>query len=167
MISKKTWGIGLGAAGLLVAAVAVAQVHDAHSQGDAHAGHEGHTASDAQLSLNDGQKWKTDAPLRAGMEALRDDVAAAVKPIHAKTYTPAQYTALAGKIEKQLVSIMAQCKLPPDADAQLHVLLVEFFGGVETMKKDGDRMQGVVRIIKALGAYEQYFDHAGWKALDH
>jgi len=172
MKSRRWVSIGVGTVALLAGAVAIAQVHGAHgdhSHGDAHAahGHEGHGAHGATLALNEGKKWQTDPPLRAGMEALREEVAKAVDPIHGKTYTAAQYEALAGKVEKHLVDIMAQCKLPPDADAQLHILLVELFGGVETMKKGGDRKKGAARILRALESYPAYFDHPGWKAIEH
>lgn len=163
METKKWVSIGVGAVTLIVGGAAIAQAHDHH--GDH--GHEGHAAAEAKLMLNAGQKWKTDAPLRAGMQAMRDEVQKAVEPIHAKTYTAAQYTALAGQLQKELVSIMAQCKLPPDADAQLHILLIEFFGGVETMKAEGDRMKGAARIIGGLETYAEYFEHSGWKAIEH
>lgn len=126
-----------------------------------------HAAAGATLRLNDGAKWPTDAALREGMEAFQSTLGAAIPAIHEGTLTPAQYTELAGKLEKQLASIMSGCKLSPQADAQFHLLLVEFFGGIETMKADGDRMQGAVRIVRGLGAYGKFFEHPGWKALEH
>ena len=104
---------------------------------------------------------------RAGMEAVRDELQAHVKAIHAKTFTAEQYAALAGRIEGRLVTIMSECKLPPDVDAQLHVLLVDFFDGAKTMKAEGDRMKGVAKIVRSLGAYEKHFEHPDWKPLVH
>ena len=101
------------------------------------------------------------------MDAFQSTLAAAIPAIHDRTLTAAQYAELAGKLEKHLHAIMSQCKLSPDADAQFHILLVEFFGGIETMKADGDRMKGAVRIVRGLGTYGEFFEHPGWKALKH
>lgn len=164
MASIRLLGTGAGAAGLLVASAAMAaEPATEHAHGHDH----GHEASGATLGLNDGKKWQTDAPLRAGMEALRDELQPNVKAIHAKTFTAEQYAALAGKIEGRLVSIMSECKLPPDVDAQLHVLLVDFFDGAKVMKSEGDRMKGVVKIVRSLEAYDKHFDHPNWKPLAH
>jgi len=156
---------GMGAAGLLAAtAVQAAEPAPAPAKHDHDHAHE---ASGATLRLNDGKKWQTDASLRAGMEAVRDELQPNVKAIHAKTFTAEQYAALAGRIEGRLVTIMSACKLPPDVDAQLHVLLVDFFDGAKTMKADGDRMKGVVKIVRALDAYGKHFEHPNWKSIEH
>lgn len=152
---------GVGAAGLLAATAAQA-AEPAPANHD-HA----HEASGATLRLNDGKKWQTDVSLRAGMEAVRDELQPNVKAIHAKTFTAEQYAALAGRVEGRLVTIMSECKLPPDVDAQLHVLLVDFFDGARTMKAEADRMKGVVKIVRALDAYAKHFEHPDWKPLVH
>jgi hypothetical protein len=155
-MSRISIAMALSAAILLPAAGAAAVEHD-------HGAHD----STATLELNAGAKWQTDPPLRAAMAALRDDVAASMEPIHEKKFTAAQYKELAGKVESRLHSIMAECKLPADADAQLHILLVEFFGGVKAMRGEADQRSGAVRIIRALQTYPKYFDHADWKPLAH
>lgn len=160
MISMRIIGSIFVGATLLTSGIAVAQAPDGH-------GHEAHGASDAKLKLNSGEKWKTDAPLRANITLIRDDLAAMMGSIHDGSFTAAQYTDLAGRIEKHLLSMIAQCKLPPDADAQLHVLLVDFFAGVNAMKGDENRMQGAVKIVRGLEAYSTYFDHPDWKPLAH
>ncbi len=163
MFSIRMMVVGVSAAGLLFAVGAGAKeaAHD-HDHG-----HDGHAAPGGTLSLNDGKKWQTDPPLRAGMEALRDELQPNVEAIHAKTFTAEQYAALASRLEGRLVTIMADCKLPADADAQLHILLVEFFEGAKTMKAEGDRMKGVVRFVHGLDSYEKHFEHPGWKPLAH
>lgn len=35
------------------------------------------------------------------------------------------------------------------------------------MKKDGDRTKDAVQVIKGLSSYEKFFDHPGWKPLEH
>ncbi len=153
---------------LMVAAVAVALTGGAALA----AGHEhGHDAGGgsavSRLTLNKGKKWVTDEQLRGGMAAIRDETQAAVEPIHAGKYTPEQYAALAGRIEKQITDVIARCKLPPEVDAQIHLVLADFFTGTDAMKKEGDRKQGVVTVIEALQAYPKYFEHPGWKPIKH
>ena len=161
MYGKSKLASALSLAGLLaVAGPAAAE--------DAHHGHEGHGKGDhGKLTLNDGKKWTTDASLRKGMVAIRDHLQAALDPIHAKTYTPEQYAALAGKIDAEVSTIVSTCKLPPEVDAQLHLVIAELYAGSHTMKGNGDRMSGAVTIIRALGAYEKHFEHPGWKPIVH
>ncbi|WP_373048736.1 hypothetical protein [Vulgatibacter sp.] len=163
----KTTGITLAVWGLLAAGAASAEAPPkTHADHGKHEHHD-HGAPAGKLVLNAGAKWGTDAALRAGMEAFQHTLAEAIPAIHDGSFTPAQYAALAGNLEKQLASIMSQCKLPPEADAQLHILLVEFFGGIEAMKGEGDRMKGAVRIVRGLGTYGKFFEHPGWKPLVH
>ncbi len=136
-----------------------------HKEKDAHAHH--HEAGAATLKLNHGKKWQTDTVLRSGMDAFQKTLAAAIPSIHEGKLDAAGYKELAGKLEKQLHGVMSQCKLEPATDAQFHILLVEFFGGIEAMKADGDRMQGAVRIVRALGTYGEFFEHPDWKPLKH
>jgi hypothetical protein len=123
----------------------------------------GHT-----LELDQGKKWSTDAPLRQGMSAIRDAVAADHHAIHGGDETAAQYAALAAKIDAQIAHIVTNCKLPPAADAQLHVVLGEIIAGSESMKRSdqAERRAGAVKVIGALATYPQYFDHPDWRALE-
>lgn len=136
------------------------------AQGHDH-GHGDHDKTAVSLSLNNGRKWQTDEPLRAGMAAIRNEVQAAVDPIHAEKYSPEDYKALAGRIEAHVTKIMSTCKLPVEVDAQIHVVLAQFFAGTGLMKKDGDRMAGAVKVVKALAAYAEFFEHPNWQPIKH
>jgi hypothetical protein len=152
---------------LIAVVLALTGARPAGAQGHEH-GHGGHDGkATARLTLNDGKKWQTDATLRAGMTAIRDQLQAALDPIHAKTYSPDDYKALAGRIEKEVANIMAKCKLPADVDAQIHLVLAELFAGADLMKKDGNRMAGAVRILQGLDSYGKYFEHADWQPIKH
>lgn len=136
----------------------------AHAAGDAH----DHGAGEAKLVLNHGKKWQTDAPLRRGMENIRAAVAKDLKVIHADKATPAQYEALAKKVNTEVAGIVQNCKLDPEADAQLHIVIAELMGAAEAMegKAQGEKPRaGAVKAVKALNAYGKHFDHAGWKRL--
>jgi hypothetical protein len=127
-----------------------------------------HEAGAHTLRLDNGRKWSTDAPLRQGMSAVRDAVAADHRAIHTNKETAAQYKTLAGKIDGQIAYIVENCKLAPEADAQLHVVLAEIIAGSDLMKDtdQAKRREGAVKVVGALGTYPQYFDHPGWRALE-
>ncbi len=133
---------------------------DAHSHG--------HGAGDAKLELNHGKQWPTDEPLRKGMESIRGAVAKNVKAIHANKATPGEYEALAKTVSTEVAGIVQNCKLAPDADAQLHLVIGEMMAGAEAMEgkaKGETRRAGAERVAKALNAYGKHFNHPGWKAL--
>ena len=116
-----------------------------------------HGAAEVKLVLDQGKKWPTDAPLRQGMENIRAALGSGMK-----------YQALANKVNAEVAGIVQNCKLEPEADAQLHIVIAELMAGAEAMegKETGvTRRAGAVRVVKALNAYGDYFDHAGWKRL--
>ena len=122
-----------------------------------------HEAGAHALQLDNGKKWTTDAPLRRGMTTMRDAVAAQHAAIHANKATATQYQALAGRIDGQIGYIVQNCKLAPDADAQLHVILTDVIAGSDLMKgaDPAKRRDGAVMVVEALNKYPRYFDHPG------
>lgn len=117
----------------------------------------GHGAEEAKLVLNQGKKWTTDAPLRQGMENIRAALGSGMK-----------YGALAKTVNAEVAGIVQNCKLEPEADAQLHLVIADILAGVEAMegKVEGEtRREGAEKLAKALDAYGEHFDHAGWKRL--
>lgn len=190
MFKKKTLVLGIASLGLLVGGTALAAGHGhghgkdhghthghaqgkAHQHGEGHGHHEGHHKGHhdghghGALRLNDGKKWETDANLRKAMTTIRGDVAAAMGPAHEGKFTATQYEALAGKIEEQLLFIVANCELPPASDAQFHILLADYFGAVAKMKEAKGQRDGVVTMVKGLRAYGKHFDHPGWMDIEH
>ncbi len=121
----------------------------------------------AELTLNQGAKWATDAPLRKGMAGIRDDLAAALPAIHRGTLSAKRYATLAGKMHGHVEKMIASCKLTPEADAQLHLVLAEVMAAADLMKSGPDRMSGAVQAIEALDAYGRHFAHPGWESLHH
>lgn len=164
--------IGVLAGGLLLGAMALpasAQDEHAHSQAPAGAAaQEGHAhaqagAAVANMKLDDGRKWATDAPLRAGMAAIRTAFDADHGAIHAGTETDLQYEALAARIEAQVHQIIASCRLPAAADANLHYAIADLLQGVGLMRGQDparSRHDGAALVHGALLAYAKHFDDA-------
>jgi hypothetical protein len=138
---------------------AAAAEHDEHAHG--------HDASAHKLELDHGKKWSTDAPLRQGMSAIRDAVSAEHDAIHHNRTSVAKYQALAKKVDEQIAYMVANCKLSPEADANLHVILAEIIAGSDRMKgkSKAKAREGAVKIIGALETYPEYFDHPGWRKV--
>ena len=146
-----------GAAVLAVPAAAFAETHQ-----------HGHGATEVhKLTLDQGKKWATDEPLRKGMTEIRSLVEAQHAGIHKGTLKPAEYAALGERIEAQVGYVVANCKLDPQADANLHVILEELLDGVEAMKGKEKKSPnaGAGKVVAALNDYGKYFDHPGWKRL--
>lgn len=119
-----------------------------------------------ELTLNNGQKWQTDEALRIGMSQIRDVIDASLPLIHAARYSAAELSTLGDWVQEQVDFVVANCKLPQEADLQLHVVLTQILDGVSTMKGEGGQEQGAVTIVQALNAYGGHFDHPGWKPLE-
>ena len=118
------------------------------------------------LKLDGERKWATDASLRSGMAAIHAAFEADHPAIHAGTVTDAQYDALAASIETQVNAIVANCKLPPAADANLHYVVADLMQGISLMRgKDPQRTRhdGAALVHGALRAYPKYFDDPDWK----
>jgi len=122
-----------------------------------------------QLTLNNGKKWATDDSLRKGMTHIRDAVAAQLPSIHSDKATAKQYRTLAQKVNQQISFMVQNCKLDPEVDAKLHILLAEIIAGADAMqmKQISKARDGAVKIVIALDNYATYFDHPGWQGIMH
>lgn len=121
------------------------------------------------MELNQGQKWQTDAPLRQGMQELHQIVSAGLSDAHANTLQPADFQRMSDEIMTQFTYIVENCKLEPEPDAQLHILLGSIIQGVDVMKgkEPGQEPEaGLVKMAEALNNYGTYFDHPNWKSFD-
>ncbi|PKO88026.1 MAG: hypothetical protein CVU16_14735 [Betaproteobacteria bacterium HGW-Betaproteobacteria-10] len=131
--------------------------------------HEHSNAAPTQ-QLNAGQKWETDAALRQSMSNIRQAMTAALQQIHENRLPTKDYDRLAKKVESEVGNIVANCKLAPAADAQLHLIVADLLEGAEQMagkNKAVKRQHGAVGIIGALEKYATYFDDAGFKPITH
>lgn len=138
-------------------AVLAADAHDHHHE----------AAAPAQLQLDQGRKWPTDAPLRKAMTALRAEFAGKLHAIHNGSLTKEDYVGLGKSIEGQIGAIVSQCRLEPKADTMLHIVIGDLGNAADVMqgKAAGDPAEAAHHAVMALNNYGQYFAHPGWRAL--
>ena len=102
------------------------------------------------------------------MGRIRGLVADALPDAHAGRLDAAQSAALAGRIEQEVANIVTNCKLEPQADAMLHLVIAQIAGGVDTLAgktPDATAPQGLVRIVGAVNDYERFFDDPGFAPI--
>jgi hypothetical protein len=131
-------------------------------------GHDQGAAATSGLTLNQGQKWPTDKPLRDGMHRIRGLVEPQLTVAHAGKVGSAQYQALARQIESEVGGIVANCKLEPKADAMLHLVIADIGAGTDAMAGKNAKLppaHALVKVAQALNAYGSHFDHPGFKPI--
>ena len=111
------------------------------------------------------QRWATDAPLRTGMGQIRTAVDALQHYEQGHT-GPAQAVALAAQIEGQVAYLVANCKLKPQADAALHVIIAELSAGAQALKADPADLSAIAPMRQALQHYSRQFNDPGWPPAD-
>lgn len=138
------------------------------SNADSHANSHAHPAhGKVAPALDHGRKWATDEPLRKAMANIRDVMEAALPDIHGDRLTAAGYAALGNRISGEVDFMIRNCRLPPQADAQLHSIIAELLASAEAMK-DASAQKRHPGAEKALGALEGYaarFDDPAWKPV--
>ena len=144
---------------LALAATSSAVAADAH--------HHHHEVAPAKLALDHGKKWATDASLRQAMTTLRAALAGKLQGIHQDTLSKDDFAALGAGIDRQIEAMVSQCKLTPEANAMLHIVIAELAAAAEVMqgKAAGDGSGAAHRAAMALNDYGRYFNHPGWQAL--
>lgn len=157
----------LAIAGTLVLGISSGPLALATENADA-AEHRAHEVSaNVALELDQGEKWQTDAPLRQGMEGVREALQGRLQAIHDNDLPTSEYRALADQVDAQVTYMFENCELPPQADAQLHTLLAHILSGTRQMRSDADSRAGAVQVVRALDAYPRYFAHPGWSPMGH
>ncbi|MBP6120627.1 MAG: hypothetical protein KBF40_11075 [Giesbergeria sp.] len=150
---------------VLLLAVALSSPFAALAATDAH---DHGKSSPHKLELNAGKKWGTDDALRQAMSTIHTSVSQILPKAHSGKAKAADYEAFSKDVTAQVAYIVENCKLDPQADAQLHIIVADIMSGVEAAEgKEGEkqRASGVVKIAQASNAYGKHFDHAGWKAI--
>lgn len=154
----------LATAALALATAAVAGTQAAEDPAQAHHGHAAHEPAPAP-TLADGQRWATDAPLREAMLRIREDVASRIHAFHEGSLSAAEAEGLATAVESDVQYMIANCRLDPQPDAALHVLIGRMLGAAEALRADPAAPGGVPELVSVLRDYGAGFDHPGWEAL--
>lgn len=159
MKAKPSRILAAGSLALLTSLGSVAWAAGEHHHGDNAGG------GQQQLRLNAGKKWATDAALRQSMTGINQAMAAALPAIHQNRFGNADYEALASSISQHVAYAIEHCRLAPEADAMLHLVIGELMAGAEAMagKTAAPRHEGAVRVMQALKSYGKYFQHPHWK----
>lgn len=135
-------------------------VNRSHESADDH--HHHHEAA-AVMTLNNGQRWETDLPLRTGMERIRDAVEQTFVAHASGQLTSAETKALSATVQENVTYMIENCKLSPAADATLHVLITEMLTSSAQLAQNPNTHGGLERMGEVLEHYSEYFDHPGWK----
>lgn len=131
----------------LASGMAVAQEH-------------GHAHPAAAAAHAPAQRYATDATLRAQMQGIRSAVAGLEHYEHGHM-GPEQALLLAGQVEDAVRIIIANCKLPPDADAALHAIIVPLVQNAAALKQDPKNLAAIAPMREALAVYARQFDDPG------
>jgi hypothetical protein len=129
--------------------------------------HDNHQSTHETLQLDHGKKWSIDASLHTGMTRIKTSIEKNIKEIHHNKFNKKQYAALANEITTHLSYLFEHCKLPQNADVQLHTLLASIMQGSDQMRSQNNQRQGAIKIVKALQNYPVYFNDENWTALSH
>lgn len=103
------------------------------------------------------QRYATDATLREEMKNIRSAVDGLGHYEHGHM-GPEQAVQLAGQVEDGVRTIIANCKLPPDADAALHTIIVPLMQNAGALKQDPQKLAAIAPMREALAAYARQFD---------
>ena len=137
---------------------------DDHAHGDVHE-HDHEHDHGAPPQLAEGQLWATDAPLRAAMVRIRAAVEQHTPSYRQGTLQAAQAQALASAIEDDIDYMIANCKLEPEPDAALHVLIARMMNAATALKTDPMSETGLPQAVSALSEYGSTFDHPDWEPM--
>ena len=117
------------------------------------------------LKLDQGKKWSIDKPLRQGMESINAAVKNSLGAFHSDSLTTQEAVKLSKHINDQVSFLISNCKLTPQADETLHVLIGDLLSGADKLSKEPLSSQGLPVIVEALHLYPRYFEHSEWKGV--
>jgi hypothetical protein len=122
---------------------------------DAQDPHDAHGTQEVAVARPEGGLWPTDEALRAGMSRIEAAVEQASVPLSGE-----HAGELARTVEENVTFIVKNCKLPPEPDAALHVLIGRMMTAASQLKDETTSGAGVAQLVRALHDYRATFDHA-------
>lgn len=106
------------------------------------------------------QRFATDQTLRSNMREIRSAVETLESLVRGAD-DPDQSARLAGGIDANVRDIIANCRLPADADAALHEIIHPLLTGAQALQASPADTAPVQRMREALDAYADRFDDPG------
>ena len=161
-IQPLAWGLALASILALASGVALDVVSTAHAAQS----HQDHASHSADAPAASGERWATDAPLREGMTRLQRSAEVALAGDPAQPLGDAEAIQLQKDVETHVSYLIENCQLSEQADAALHVLLIDLLKGAEALSEPADRDQGVERILASLHRYPELFAAPHWSEPD-
>jgi hypothetical protein len=128
--------------------------------------HAAHTRDATGPVLPEGQRWATDEPLRASMLKIRAGVEETMPAYQSGALDANQAQSLSATVEQSVEYMIQNCKLEPEPDAALHVLIGRMLTASEAMKKEAVSQAGWPELLAVLRDYAATFDHPGWKPVE-
>ena len=129
-------------AAVLACAPVPAPTSPAHANAHPHSASASHAAADARL--------------RGAMARVRGAVAAFEHARHGHM-ADAQVRALADHVDAQVARVFAECRLPPAADASLHVVLGTLLKASRVLRESPGDLAPVDAMERALADYARMF----------
>ena len=121
-----------------------------------------HSNDDLNLQRPDEGKWASDASLRQGMSELKKAFEPAYGAYRNGEFDAEQASGLADAIEEEINFMIANCRIPADADAELHKLLAAALGAAKSLRESEHLHEGLHQLHRVLQAYPDYFQHPDW-----
>lgn len=110
------------------------------------------------LTLDNGQKWKTDAVLRTGMDNIHTGLVHLLNKEAPGKASEKDYLAFYDVVQKNTETIIEKCKMSPKMDEAYHVILEEMLDASEKLKVPAERKTVSKRFINAFHQYQDHFD---------
>lgn len=108
-------------------------------------------------------RYPADAALRTAMARVRAAVGA-LERARKDRAAPAQVRALSTELDAQVMRVFAECRLEPQADASLHVILGMILKASRAMRDTPGDFTPVAAMQRALADYARLFDDPAARA---
>lgn len=110
--------------------------------------------STAKLTLNDGQKWKLDAPTRENIGLVKqtfNQAATSGKP---------DFSGLAADLETKTNKLVGECKMSGKDHDMLHIWLTDYLSTLKELKSTDAALQESAfhKMETQLKSFDQYFE---------
>lgn len=127
--------------------------------------HVHHQTSTEAPARPEGQRWATDAPLRAAMTRIRASVAGQRGAFDHGKLAAAEAAKLATAVEDEVKFMITHCTLDPAPDAALHALIGRLLTAARALRAEPHSPGGLPQMLAVLKDYGSSFAHDGWTPL--